>query len=109
MVPDQLVKMSNTLKARQVIAYARGLLGGNGILLENHVTRHITDVESIYAYEGTEHIQTVIVGRDITGVSAFAQLGWVPLAWGHGGAGRAATHARENHPGPARARGAPHA
>jgi glutaryl-CoA dehydrogenase len=66
-----LAKMNNTLKARQVIADARDLLGGNGILLDNHVMRHMADIEAIYTYEGTEHIQTLIVGRDITGVSAF--------------------------------------
>ena len=66
-----LAKMNNTLKARQVIAEARDLLGGNGILLDYHVMRHMTDIEAIYTYEGTEHIQTLIVGRDITGVSAF--------------------------------------
>jgi glutaryl-CoA dehydrogenase len=63
--------MNNTLKARQVIADARDLLGGNGILLDFHVMRHLTDIESIYTYEGTEHIQSLIVGRDITGISAF--------------------------------------
>ena len=67
-----LAKMNNTLKARQVIAEARDLLGGNGILLDYHVIRHMTDIEAIYTYEGTEHIQTLIVGRDITGVSAFS-------------------------------------
>jgi glutaryl-CoA dehydrogenase len=66
-----LAKMNNTLKARQVIADARDLLGGNGILLDFHVMRHLTDIEAIYTYEGTEHIQSLIVGRDITGVSAF--------------------------------------
>jgi glutaryl-CoA dehydrogenase len=67
-----LAKMNNTLKARAVIAEARDLLGGNGILLEYHVMRHMADIESIYTYEGTEHIQTLIVGRDITGVGAFS-------------------------------------
>jgi glutaryl-CoA dehydrogenase len=67
-----LAKMNNTLKARQVIAEARDLLGGNGILLDYHVMRHMVDIEAIYTYEGTEHIQTLLVGRDITGVSAFA-------------------------------------
>ena len=67
-----LAKMNNTLKARQVIADARDLLGGNGILLDHHVMRHMADIEAIYTYEGTEHIQTLIVGRDITGVGAFA-------------------------------------
>ena len=67
-----LAKMNNTTRARQVIAQARDLLGGSGILLENHVIRHMADIEAIHTFEGTETIQTLIVGRDITGVSAFA-------------------------------------
>jgi len=45
---------------------------GNGILLDFHVMRHMADIEAIHTYEGTETIQTLIVGRDITGASAFA-------------------------------------
>jgi len=67
-----LAKMHNTGKARQVIMDARDLLGGNGILLDFHVMRHLADMEAIHTYEGTETIQTLIVGRDITGVGAFA-------------------------------------
>jgi len=67
-----LAKMHNTSKARQVILAARDLLGGNGILLDFHVMRHLADMEAIHTYEGTETIQTLIVGRDITGVGAFA-------------------------------------
>ena len=48
------------------------MLGGNGILLENHVIRHMVDVEAIHTFEGTETMQTLIVGRDITGFGAFA-------------------------------------
>jgi glutaryl-CoA dehydrogenase len=66
-----LAKMNNTRKARQVISEARDLLGGNGILLDFHVMRHMADIEAIHTYEGTETIQTLIVGRDITGVGAF--------------------------------------
>jgi glutaryl-CoA dehydrogenase len=66
-----LAKMNNTTRARQVIAQARDLLGGNGILLENHVMRHMLDIEAIHTFEGTETMQTLIVGRDITGVGAF--------------------------------------
>lgn len=51
---------------------ARELLGGNGILLENHVIQHMTDIEAVYTYEGTADIQPLIVGRNITGASAFA-------------------------------------
>jgi len=66
-----LAKMNNTRKAREIIAEARDLLGGNGILVENHVMRHMADIEGIHTFEGTETMQTLIVGRDITGVSAF--------------------------------------
>ncbi len=67
-----LAKMNNTRKARQVVAEARDLLGGNGILLDFHVVRHMADMEAIHTFEGTETIQTLIVGKDITGVGAFA-------------------------------------
>jgi glutaryl-CoA dehydrogenase len=66
-----LAKLNNTVKAREVLAEARNLLGGNGILLENHVIRHMADMEAIFTFEGTETIQTLIVGRHITGASAF--------------------------------------
>jgi glutaryl-CoA dehydrogenase len=67
-----LAKFNNTRKAREVIADARDMLGGNGVLLENHVIRHMGDIEVIHTYEGTETMQTLIVGRDITGIGAFA-------------------------------------
>ena len=67
-----LAKMNNTRKAREVVAEARDLLGGNGILLDFHVIRHMADMEAIHTFEGTETIQTLIVGKDITGVGAFA-------------------------------------
>ena len=66
-----LAKLHSTRRAREVIAQARDLLGGNGILLENHVIRRMTDIEVLHTYEGTETMQTLIVGRDITGVGAF--------------------------------------
>jgi glutaryl-CoA dehydrogenase len=67
-----LAKMNNAAKARQVLADARDLLGGNGILLGNHVARHHADIEAVFTYEGTDHIQSLIVGREITGQSAFS-------------------------------------
>jgi glutaryl-CoA dehydrogenase len=67
-----LAKMNNTIKARQIIAQARDLLGGNGILLDYHVIRHMMDIEALHTFEGTETIQTLIVGREITGIGAFA-------------------------------------
>lgn len=66
-----LAKLHNTTKARAVLADARDLLGGNGILLENHVMKHMCDIEAVHTFEGTETMQTLIVGRDVTGVSAF--------------------------------------
>ncbi len=67
-----LAKMNNTRTARKILSCARDLLGGNGILLENHVVRHWADIESIHTFEGTETMQTLIVGRDITGIGAFS-------------------------------------
>ena len=67
-----LAKMHNTRKARVIAADARDMLGGNGILLENHAIRHMADLEAIHTFEGTETMQSLIVGRDITGISAFA-------------------------------------
>jgi glutaryl-CoA dehydrogenase len=67
-----LAKYNNTRKAREVIADARDMLGGNGVLLDNHVIRHMGDIEVIHTYEGTATMQALIVGRDITGIGAFA-------------------------------------
>ena len=67
-----LLKYHNTRAARRIASVARDMLGGNGILLENHVIRHMTDVEALHTYEGTESVQALILGRDLTGVSAFA-------------------------------------
>jgi glutaryl-CoA dehydrogenase len=66
-----LAKMHNTRTARSILSEARDLLGGNGILLEHHVVRHWADIEAIHTFEGTETMQTLIVGRDVTGISAF--------------------------------------
>jgi glutaryl-CoA dehydrogenase len=66
-----LAKMNNARKARQICLDARDILGGNGILLEYHVARHATDMEAVYTYEGTDTVQSLIVGRDITGINAF--------------------------------------
>jgi len=66
-----LAKMHHARKARQVCLDARDILGGNGLLLDHHVARHLTDMEVVHTYEGTDSIQSLIVGRDITGISAF--------------------------------------
>jgi glutaryl-CoA dehydrogenase len=67
-----LAKMNNARKARKVCSDARDILGGNGILLEYHVARHTADIEAVYTYEGTDTVQALIVGREITGLNAFA-------------------------------------
>lgn len=66
-----LAKAHNTAAARRVVALGREILGGNGILLENHIARHFADMEAVYTYEGTHDINTLVVGREITGFSAF--------------------------------------
>jgi glutaryl-CoA dehydrogenase len=66
-----MVKMATSQKAKWICNEARDLLGGNGLLLENHVVRHMTDMEVVSTYEGTDSMQALIVGRDITGISAF--------------------------------------
>jgi glutaryl-CoA dehydrogenase len=67
-----LAKMHNVQQAKTVCATARDILGGNGLLLEYHVARHLTDMEIVDTYEGTDTIQSLIIGRDVTGISAFA-------------------------------------
>ena len=67
-----LSKMFAGQKSRQLCRDARDLLGGNGLLIENHVARHLTDMEVVHTYEGTDFIQSLIIGREITGISAFA-------------------------------------
>jgi glutaryl-CoA dehydrogenase len=66
-----LAKLSTAEGARRVCSMARDMLGGNGILLDHHVARHLADVEAIYTFEGTDTVQALIVGRAITGLSAF--------------------------------------
>jgi glutaryl-CoA dehydrogenase len=67
-----LGKRSATAMARSVAMAAREVLGGNGILHDFDVMRHLCDLEAVYTYEGTYDINTLIVGREITGLSAFS-------------------------------------
>ncbi|MEL4505010.1 acyl-CoA dehydrogenase family protein [Luteococcus sp. H138] len=66
-----MAKATTTRLARESAAAGRNLLGGNGILTENEVSKLLADVEILYTYEGTYEINSLIVGRAITGVSAF--------------------------------------
>jgi len=66
-----LAKLNHSEMAREVARDARALLGGNGILGDRHVMRHLCDLEATYTYEGTYDINLLVVGREITGHSAF--------------------------------------
>ncbi|MCZ2828748.1 acyl-CoA dehydrogenase family protein [Modestobacter sp. VKM Ac-2986] len=67
-----LAKSYVTSRCRETVAWARELFGGNGIVLEHDVIRFFADAEALYSYEGTREMNTLIVGRSITGLSAFA-------------------------------------
>jgi glutaryl-CoA dehydrogenase len=66
-----LAKAFCTVRMRETVAWAREALGGNGILLEHQVARFFADAEALYSYEGTREMNTLIVGKAITGFSAF--------------------------------------
>lgn len=66
-----LAKVFCTLRMRSIVDQARELFGGNGILLEHDIARFVADAEAVYSYEGTKEINSLIVGRAITGHSAF--------------------------------------
>jgi glutaryl-CoA dehydrogenase len=67
-----MFKMNNVAKARRIAALARDVLGGNGILLDYRVMEHMADIEGVYTYEGTNDVNTLIVGQAITGHRAFS-------------------------------------
>lgn len=64
-------KMNNVYHALQIARLARDILGANGIMYEYQVARHLCNLESVYTYEGTHDIHTLIIGEHITGLSAF--------------------------------------
>ena len=66
-----LAKAFCTVKMRETVGFARELLGANGIVLDYHVGRFVADAEAIYSYEGTREMNTLIVGKAITGLGAF--------------------------------------
>ncbi len=66
-----LAKAHCARRAREVVALGRELMGGNGILLEHQMAKHFADMEANYTYEGTNEINTLVVGREITGLQAF--------------------------------------
>jgi glutaryl-CoA dehydrogenase len=66
-----LAKAFTTVKMRETVGFARELLGANGILLDYNIGRFFADAEAIYSYEGTREMNTLIVGRAVSGFSAF--------------------------------------
>lgn len=73
MRPEQvsLAKRNNVNIATDIAREARRLLGANGILAEYQSMRHMTNLESVYTYEGTHDVHTLILGQAVTGISAF--------------------------------------
>ena len=68
---SSLAKAFVTSRMREVVAFSREIFGGNGILLDYDVARFFADAEALYSYEGTREMNTLIVGKSITGHSAF--------------------------------------
>jgi len=66
-----LIKRNSTIKALDIARMARDILGGNGIVDEYHIIRHMTNLETVITYEGTKSIHALILGRAITGLQAF--------------------------------------
>jgi glutaryl-CoA dehydrogenase len=58
---------------RETVAWARQLVGGNGVLLVNGVARYFADAEALYSFEGTREMNALIVGKALTGRSAFVR------------------------------------
>ncbi len=71
--PSQIsmAKLNNVREAMKIARTARDILGARGILADHHVIRHLCDLEAMSTLEGTESVHTLIVGQDITGISAF--------------------------------------
>ena len=72
--PSQVsyLKRDNVRMARQAAQTARTMLGGNGIMGEFHIMRHLCNLETVFTYEGTHEIHTLAIGRALTGLSAFS-------------------------------------
>jgi glutaryl-CoA dehydrogenase len=66
-----MVKLNNVREAMEIARTARDILGARGILADHHVIRHLCDLEAMSTLEGTENIHTLIIGQDLTGISAF--------------------------------------
>ena len=65
-----MAKAAVTANCREVAAMARNVMGGNGILLQNQAIKTLMDIEAIHTYEGSHEINTLVAGREMTGLSA---------------------------------------
>ena len=65
------MKRNNVWLARECIKLARSILGANGITSDYSIMRHMMNMESVYTYEGTHEMHTLILGQEITGEAAF--------------------------------------
>jgi glutaryl-CoA dehydrogenase len=66
-----MIKRNNAGKSLEIARTARDMLGGNGISDEYHIIRHVMNLEAVNTYEGTHDVHALILGRAITGISAF--------------------------------------
>ena len=66
-----LIKKNNVYVARECAKLAREILGANGITSDYPVMRHMMNIESVYTYEGTNEMHTLVLGHEITGIQAF--------------------------------------
>ncbi|MGZ3663517.1 MAG: acyl-CoA dehydrogenase family protein, partial [Ktedonobacterales bacterium] len=71
-VQVSVAKRNNVRQALNTAREARGILGAHGSTLEYPVSRHMNNLESVYTYEGTDDIHTLIIGQAITGLNAFS-------------------------------------
>ena len=66
-----MIKRNNVRSALEIARVCRDILGGNGITLEYPIMRHLCNLETVYTYEGTHDIHTLVLGQDVTGIAAY--------------------------------------
>lgn len=70
---SSLVKEFCATRMRETVAMGRQLVGGNGVVLENRIAKYFADAEAMFSFEGTREMNTLIVGKAVTGQSAFVR------------------------------------